>query len=98
MRSGGVFAANLHYCVGDLTDAAAYEKLEQRLSSFNAAPLRQNLLFYLATQPSQFGDVIERLHAAQLLQHGQPRRLAADRRREAVRPRPEPRRACSMTN
>ena len=64
------FAANLHYCVGDLTDAAAYEKLEQKLSSFNAPPLRQNLLFYLATQPSQFGEVIERLHAAKLLQHG----------------------------
>jgi glucose-6-phosphate 1-dehydrogenase len=65
-----LFAANLHYCVGDLTDAAAYAKLEQKLSSFQAAPLRQNLLFYLATQPSQFGEVIERLHAAQLLQQG----------------------------
>jgi glucose-6-phosphate 1-dehydrogenase len=65
-----VFAANLHYCVGDMTDAAAYAKLEQKLSSFNAAPLRQNLLFYLATQPSQFGEVIERLHAAKLLEHG----------------------------
>jgi glucose-6-phosphate 1-dehydrogenase len=64
------FAANLHYCVGDLTDAAAYEKLEQKLSSFKAAPLRQNLLFYLATQPSQFGEVIEHLHAAKLLEHG----------------------------
>jgi glucose-6-phosphate 1-dehydrogenase len=66
-----VFAVNLHYCVGDLTDAAAYEKLEQKLSSFNAAPLRKNLLFYLATQPSQFGDVIERLHAAHLLERGE---------------------------
>jgi glucose-6-phosphate 1-dehydrogenase len=65
------FAANLHYCVGDLTDAAAYEKLEQKLRSFNAAPLRQNLLFYLATQPSQFADVIERLHGAKLLEHGE---------------------------
>jgi glucose-6-phosphate 1-dehydrogenase len=65
------FAANLHYCTGDLTDAAAYEKLEKKLRSFGSAPLRQNLLFYLATQPSQFGEVIERLHAAQLLQHGQ---------------------------
>ena len=65
------FAANLHYCVGDLTAAAAYEKLEQKLRSFNAAPLRQNLLFYLATQPSQFADVIERLHGAKLLEHGE---------------------------
>jgi len=48
----------------------AYEKLEQKLRSFNSPPLRQNLLFYLATQPSQFGEVIERLHAARLLQRG----------------------------
>jgi glucose-6-phosphate 1-dehydrogenase len=65
-----LFAANLYYCVGDLADAAAYAKLEQKLSSFKSAPLRQNLLFYLATQPSQFGEAIERLHAAQLLQRG----------------------------
>jgi glucose-6-phosphate 1-dehydrogenase len=62
-----LFAANLHYCAGDLTDGAAYAKLEQKLSSFNSPPLRHNLLFYLATQPSQFGEVAERLHGAQLL-------------------------------
>ncbi len=64
------FGANLHYCTGDMTDAAAYEKLEKLLVSFGSPPLRQNLLFYLATQPSQFGDVVERLHGAQLLQRG----------------------------
>ena len=64
------FAANLHYCMGDLTDSAAYQTLEQQLQSFNSAPLRHNLLFYLATQPSQFGEVVERLHAAQLLHRG----------------------------
>src|ERR1019366_7077726 len=62
------FAANLFYCEGDLADAAAYQKLEKKLSSFGTAPLRKNLLFYLATQPSQFGGVIEQLHNAQLLQ------------------------------
>src|SRR6266849_252397 len=34
------FAANLSYCQGDLTDAAAYQKLAQMLSSFGSAPLR----------------------------------------------------------
>jgi glucose-6-phosphate 1-dehydrogenase len=64
------FAANLHYCAGDVTGAGGYAKLEQKLSSFGAEPLRRNLLFYLATQPSQFGEVIEQLHAAGLLQRG----------------------------
>jgi len=61
------FSANIFYCIGDLTDAAAYQKLEQKLTSFGSAPLRKNLLFYLATQPSQFSAVIEQLHDAKLL-------------------------------
>jgi len=64
------FAANLSYCQGDLTDAAAYKKLETRLASFGSAPLRENLLLYLATLPSQFGQVIEQVHTAGLLHHG----------------------------
>src|SRR5882724_11417246 len=51
------FSRNLFYCHGDITDAAAYEKLEKQLSSFNSEPLRRNILFYLATAPSQFGVV-----------------------------------------
>ena len=38
-----------------------------------AAPLRHNLLFYLATQPSQFGEVAEQLHDAELLHKAAPR-------------------------
>jgi glucose-6-phosphate 1-dehydrogenase len=61
------FAANIFYCRGDLADAAAYKKLEEMLTSFGSGPLRENLLFYLATQPSQFGQVVEELHRAGLL-------------------------------
>ena len=61
------FSENVFYCVGDLTEAAAYARLEQKLTSFGSAPLRKNLLFYLATQPSQFGAVVEQLHNAKLL-------------------------------
>jgi len=61
------FAANLCYCQGDLTDPAAYQKLEGQLTSFGSAPLRENLLFYLATSPSQFGEVVEQIHRAGLL-------------------------------
>ena len=61
------FSANLFYCQGDLTDAAAYKKLEERLTSFGSGPLRENLLFYLAISPSQFGEVVEQIHRAGLL-------------------------------
>ncbi len=55
------FAEHIFYCRGDLTDAAAYQKLEQQLAAFGSEPLRQNLLFYLATLPSQFGQVVEQV-------------------------------------
>lgn len=58
------FAANLFYCQGDLTDAAAYQKMEVLLTSFGSKPLRENLLFYLAISPSQFGEVVEQVRTA----------------------------------
>jgi glucose-6-phosphate 1-dehydrogenase len=61
------FAANLFYYSGDLTDPASYSALEKKLASFGNPQLRCNLMFYLATQPSQFGEVIEQLHKAGLL-------------------------------
>ena len=61
------FAKNLFYCCGDLTDGATYNKLEEILTSFGNGPLRENLLFYLATLPSQFGGVVEQIHRAGLL-------------------------------
>ncbi|HEY4952155.1 MAG TPA: glucose-6-phosphate dehydrogenase, partial [Verrucomicrobiae bacterium] len=61
------FSKNIFYCVGDLTDSAAYQKLEQQLNSFGDPKLRENLMFYLATSPSQFGQAIEQLHSAGLL-------------------------------
>src|SRR5271169_3624318 len=53
------FSMRLFYCIGEFTDAAAYQKLERQLGSFGNAPLRKNLVFYLATSPSQFGQVAE---------------------------------------
>jgi glucose-6-phosphate 1-dehydrogenase len=64
------FASKLFYCMGEFSDAAAYEKLEKQLSSFGSPQLRHNLLFYLATSPSQFGEVAEKLNAAGVLHKG----------------------------
>jgi len=61
------FAENIFYCQGDLTDDAAYKKLETQLTGFGSGPLRENLLFYLAISPSQFGEVVEQVHRSGLL-------------------------------
>jgi glucose-6-phosphate 1-dehydrogenase len=63
----GEFSQHIHYCEGDLTDATAYQKLEKQLSAFGNPALRNNLLFYLATSPSQFGQAAEQLHEAGLI-------------------------------
>jgi glucose-6-phosphate 1-dehydrogenase len=61
------FAENIFYCQGDLTDDAAYKKLETQLTGFGSGPLRENLLFYLAISPSQFDEVVEKIHRCGLL-------------------------------
>ncbi len=61
------FSANLFYCQADISDPAGYEKLGALIRSSEHEKLRQNLLFYLATNPSQFGEIATRLSAANLL-------------------------------
>ncbi len=61
------FSANIFYCQGEFSDLAAYQKLGKQLAAFGDESLRSNLLFYLATSPSQFGEVVEQLHKADLL-------------------------------
>jgi len=61
------FAQRVDYCQGDLNDAAAYVKLAALIQTFPTPALQQNLLFYLATSPSQFSVVAEHLHEAKLL-------------------------------
>lgn len=61
------FAKRLFYCMGDFSEADAYKKLEKMLASFGSEQLRNNLLFYLATSPSQFGEVVQHLDNAGLL-------------------------------
>jgi glucose-6-phosphate 1-dehydrogenase len=53
----------LSYLQGDLTDGATYQTLVERLRHGGA----DNVLFYLATPPSMFAPVIERLGGAGLL-------------------------------
>ncbi len=61
------FAALLSYCQGDYGDPQAYGRLGAQLAGLGQEVLRRNLLFYLATPPSQFAEVVRRLHEAGLL-------------------------------
>ena len=47
------FSANIFYCQGEFGDGNAYANLEKQLSGFGHEKLRRNLVFYLATAPSQ---------------------------------------------
>jgi len=66
------FSANVHYCQGEFGDAAAYQRLEKMLAGFGNPQLRHNLLFYLATSPSQFAEVVEHLHNTHILHRDHP--------------------------
>jgi glucose-6-phosphate 1-dehydrogenase len=65
------FARHIFYCRGDLNEEGSYQRLENELNSFGSEPLRKNILFYLATAPSQFATVAQQLRRAGLL-HSEP--------------------------
>ena len=67
------FAASLHYCQGEFHELAAYVRLKKLLKSFGKEELVRNLLCYLAISPSQFGEVVERLHASALVDKSENR-------------------------
>jgi len=66
------FSANVLYCQGEFGDPNAYRKLQQMIDGFEHEGLRKNRLFYLSTSPSQFAEVVEHLHAANLLHKDPP--------------------------
>ncbi len=60
----GDFASGLFYEAGDIADYACYAAIKVRLDEVESA--RQtggNVLFYLSTQPDQYGPVVARLGA-----------------------------------
>ena len=56
------FAHALHYVSGNLFEAPLYEALKAKLAEIGAG----NVLFYLSTQPSQYGPAVERIGVAGL--------------------------------
>src|SRR5690348_1029515 len=62
------FAQNVFYCQGEFGDPQAYEKMKGQIGSAKNEALQKNLIFYLATAPNDFANVVEHLHASRLLQ------------------------------
>jgi glucose-6-phosphate 1-dehydrogenase len=61
------FARTIHYQQGDFKDGAAFKRLAARLDQIDAAAgCRGNRLFYLATPPSAYEDIVANLAAAGL--------------------------------
>jgi glucose-6-phosphate 1-dehydrogenase len=61
------FAQTIHYQQGNFSDAADYARLAERLDQIDAAAgCRGNRLFYLATPPSAYEDIVANLGAAGL--------------------------------
>src|SRR5258706_9261700 len=64
------FSQGLYYMSGDVNDAEMYPRLATRLAGIEQSRRTGgNVLFYLSTQPSQYGVAAKRLGAAGL-QHG----------------------------
>src|ERR1700722_19908386 len=54
------FARNIFYVAGDLNDPKLYSDLKAKLDELH----RPNVLYYLSTQPSYYGPVVEAIGAA----------------------------------
>ncbi len=59
------FAQRLDYFKGDLTDPEMYSGLSSYLSKTETAS--ENIAYYMAIAPAEFGSAVERLHDADLL-------------------------------
>ncbi len=60
------FAARLDYFQGDLNDSGMYPGLRDYIAGSHDFP--DNIAFYMAISPAEFGIVVEQLHNAQLLE------------------------------
>ena len=65
------FAEGIFYQQGDFGDRAAYRELAERLEQIDAARgTHSNKLFYLATPPAAYEDIIANLGHSRLNRHG----------------------------
>ena len=60
------FSKRLHYISGELDDENTYKQVAERLEELVSEGASQNHLFYLATPPSLFSNIVKRLGEAGL--------------------------------
>ncbi len=76
------FAGGLFYMAGDVNDAAMYQRLGGRIEEVSGSrglPKNGNVLFYLATQPSQYELIAQGLGKAGLAKSEGWRRLVVEK-------------------
>ena len=61
------FARGLFYCQGGFEESESYQKLAQQIGDADHEALRRKVIFYLATAPTQFAGITERLANSGLL-------------------------------
>ena len=65
------FSGRLRYLSGELDDDETYRKIAARLEELASEGASQNHLFYFATPPSLFSEIVQRLGKAGLAQEGE---------------------------
>jgi glucose-6-phosphate 1-dehydrogenase len=74
------FARGLYYIAGDVGDPALYQRLSEKLSHIEAERhTGGNALFYLSTQPSQYGEIARGIGAAGMGKGNGWRRLVVEK-------------------
>jgi glucose-6-phosphate 1-dehydrogenase len=74
------FSQGLYYMAGDISDGEMYKRLADRLAEIEKARRTGgNVLFYLSTQPSQYGAAAKGLGAAGLARGNGWRRLVVEK-------------------
>jgi len=70
------FAKNIHYTAGDMNDLGLYSAIEQKTGEIH----QPNILYYLSTQPSYYGTVVDGLgHTNHREDNGGWRRLIVEK-------------------
>jgi len=74
------FASGLFYVAGDISEAATYNTIRERLDEVERTRHSGgNVLFYLSTQPSQYGPVVQGMGKAGLQNGNGWRRLVVEK-------------------
>ena len=74
------FARGLFYCSGDIDNPDSYQKLKIFLSELDAQRgTRGNRVFYLSVAPKFFGEAVQQLGAAQMIEDPRKQRLVIEK-------------------